>query len=163
MDAVTKIFSFRSRYLTVAIDGKSQKYRAAEVTISNCDILSKILYPMGPDVSMDDGHLDVWILSAKTFLDYPRYLFEMIAHRPQKHLSHFINSEKSVSITSRVPLQVQADGDIIGTTPIKVDVLPGAVTVLVPEIPVPPADVNLDIEKIISQYLSGFGQTARRK
>jgi len=30
---------------------------------------------------------------------------------------------------------VQADGDIIGTTPLEVEVLPGALTVLVPEKP----------------------------
>jgi diacylglycerol kinase (ATP) len=161
--AILKIFSFRNRYLTVAIDGKSQTYRAAEVTISNCDILSRILYPMGPDVSMDDGHLDVWVLSAKTLLDYPLYVFEMITRRPAKHLSHFINSEKSVSIKSRVPLPVQADGDIIGTTPVKVDVLPAALTVLVAEKPVPLLGDDLDLDRVISQYLSGFARTARRK
>ena len=127
--AMLKIFTFRNRYLAVAVDGKANKYRAVEVTISNCGILSKMLYPMGPDVSIDDGHLDVWILSSKTLLDYPRYLFEMITRRPAKHLSHFINSERSVSIRSRVPLPMQADGDIIGTTPVQVEVLAGALTV----------------------------------
>ena len=34
-----------------------------------------------------------------------------------------------------MPLTVQADGDIIGTTPIDVELLPGAVTVVVPEEP----------------------------
>ena len=161
--AILKIFTFRNRYLPVAIDGQTHTYRAVEVTISNCDILSKILYPKGPDVSIDDGHLDVWILSAKTFLDYPLYLFQMITRRPQKHLSHFINSEKRVSIKSRIPLPVQADGDIIGTTPVEVEVLKGALTVLVAEKPVPIPDQDLDLNRIISQYLSGFAQTGRRK
>jgi diacylglycerol kinase (ATP) len=161
--AILKMFTFRNRYLAVAIDGKTRAYRAAEVTISNCDILSKILYPKGPDVSIDDGHLDVWILSSKTLLDYPRYLFQMITRRPAKNLSHFINSEKSVSIKSRVPLPVQADGDIIGTTPVKVEVLPGALTVLVAEKPVPIPDHDLDRNRIMSQYRSGFVQTDRRK
>jgi YegS/Rv2252/BmrU family lipid kinase len=161
--AILKIFTFRNRYLPVAIDGQTHTHRAVEVTISNCDILSKILYPKGPDVSIDDGHLDVWILSAKTFLDYPLYLFQMITRRPQKHLSHFISSEKSVSIKSRIPLPVQADGDIIGTTPVEVEVLKGALTVLVAEKPVPVPDQDLDRSRIMSQYLSGFAQTGRRK
>jgi diacylglycerol kinase (ATP) len=161
--AILKIFTFKNRHLAVAIDGKTQTYRAAEVTISNCDILSKILYPKGPDVSIDDGHLDVWILSAKTLLDYPQYLFEMITRRPAKHLSHFINSEKSVSIRSRVPLPVQADGDIIGTTPVEVEVLPGALTVLVAEKPIPVRDDDLDRNRVMSQYLSGFAHNSTRK
>jgi len=161
--AIIKIFTFRNRYLAVAIDGKTRTYRAVEVTISNCGILSKMLYPRGPDVRIDDGHLDVWTLSSKTFRDYPRYLFEMITRRPAKDLSHFRNSEKNVSIRSRIPLPVQADGDIIGTTPVEVEVLPGMLTVLVAEKPVPLPDDDLDRNRVMSQYLSGFPQPAWRK
>ena len=156
--AFLKIFTFRRRHLAVAVDGKTDTYRAVEVTISNCGILSKILYPKGPDVSIDDGHLDIWILNAKAFLDYPLYLFQMLTRRPAKHLSHFISSQKSVSISSRVPLPVQADGDIIGTTPIEVDVLSGAVTVLVPENPVPEEGQDLDRERIMLEYFPGYSQ-----
>jgi hypothetical protein len=49
--------------------------------------------------------------------------------------AHFIRAEKTVSIRRHVPLPVQADGDIIGTTPIDVAVLPGVRTVLVSETP----------------------------
>jgi diacylglycerol kinase (ATP) len=161
--AILKLFTFRNRYLRVAIDGRTKTYRAVEVMISNCDVLSKILYPMGPDVSIDDGHLDVWILSAKTLLDYPLYLFQMITRRPQKHLSHFINSEKSISIKSGVSLPVQADGDIIGTTPVEVEVRPGTLTVLVAETPVPGPLADLDPNRLRSQYLSGLALPGRRK
>jgi hypothetical protein len=128
-----------------------------------CGLLVKMLYPKGPDVRIDDGHLDVWIVSLQALLDYPRYLFEMITGRPAKHLSHFINSEKSVSIKSKVPLPVQADGDIIGATPIEFEVLPGAVTVVVAEKPVPLLDQDLDRNRVKSQYLSGFARADRRK
>jgi diacylglycerol kinase (ATP) len=161
--AIPKIFALRRRYLSVAVDGNSLKYRAAEVEILNCGILANVLYPQGPDIRIDDGHLDVWIMSSKTLLDYPRYLFQMITRRPSKQLSHFINSEKSVSIRSKIPLPVQADGDIIGTTPIELEVLPGALTVLVPEKPVTVPALDLDRNRVMSQYRSGFAQTRRRK
>jgi len=141
--AILKIFTLRSRYLAVAIDGKALSYRAVEVAIFNCGILAKQLYPKGPDIRIDDGHVDVWVASLGTLLDYPRYLFEMITRRPAKHLSHFINSEKGVSIKTRVPLPVQADGDIIGTTPVELEVMPSAVTIIVPKEPVTP-DSGLD-------------------
>ncbi|MCX5998933.1 MAG: diacylglycerol kinase family lipid kinase [Chloroflexi bacterium] len=158
--AILKIFALRRRYLVVAVDGKALKYRAVEVAILNSGILTNVLYPKEPDIRIDDGHLDVWIVSLKTLLDYPWYLFERIAGRPAKQLSHFINSEKSVSIRSSVPLPVQADGDIIGMTPVEVEVLPGALTVLVPEKAVPVPDHDLDRNRVMSQYLSGFAQTA---
>jgi diacylglycerol kinase family enzyme len=34
-----------------------------------------------------------------------------------------------------VPLPVQADGDIVGTTPVAIEILPAALTVLVPANP----------------------------
>lgn len=129
-----KIFRFRPRSLDVTIDGKALSYRAVEVAISNCGILAKTLYPSGPDIRTDDGHLDVWILSMATFLDYVRYLVGIIFGRRAK--AQFFIAEKSVAITSHAPLASQADGDIIGTTPLTVEVLPGALSILVPEQPV---------------------------
>ena len=110
---ILKIFTLRRRYLVVTVDGKALNYRAVEVAIFNCGILANVLYPKGPDIRIDDGHLDVWIVSSKTFQDYPRYLFQMITRMRAKRLSHFLSSGNSVSIRSSVPLPVQADGDII--------------------------------------------------
>ena len=128
-----KIFRFRPRPLDVTVDGKLLRYRAVEVAISNCGILAKRMYPKGPDIRTDDSRVDVWILSMKTILDYVRYLLGIVFGWRAK--AQFLVAEKSVAITSRVPLIAQADGDIIGTTPLEIEVLPGALTVLVPELP----------------------------
>jgi len=130
---IVKLFTLKGHYFVVTVDGKTLKYRAAEVAIFNCGIIAKSLYPKGPDILTDDGHLDVWVLNAKTIQDYPWYLFQMITRRPAKHLSHFVTSEKRISIKSDVPIPVQADGDIIGITPIEIELLPGAIEVVVPE------------------------------
>ena len=129
-----KIFRFLPRPLEVTVDGKTRKYRAVEVAISNCGILAKMMYPKGPEIRTDDGRLDVWILSMNSFLDYVRYLLGIVFGWSAK--AQFFIAEKGVAITSRVPLPAQADGDIIGTTPLEVEVLAGALTVLVPEPPV---------------------------
>ncbi len=133
--AIFKLLKFKllkPRHLIVTVDGEAHKYRAVEVAITNCGILGKMLYPKGPDICVDDGHLDVWVLSMQTFLDYPRYLFDLVTGRPTKLHAHFIKAEKSISIRCSVPLSVQADGDIIGRTPVEIEILPGALTVLVP-------------------------------
>jgi len=148
----------RRRLITVDVDGKTVKYRAVEAAVFNCGMLAKTLYPRGPDIRIDDGHLDVWIVSFKTILDYPLYLFRMIRERPSKHLSHFINSNKCVMVKSSIPLPVQADGDIIGTTPVEIEVLPGAVTVFVSEKPSIASEEALDRQRIMSQYRYGYSQ-----
>jgi YegS/Rv2252/BmrU family lipid kinase len=130
---IVKLFTLKDHYFVVTVDGKTLKSRAAEIAIFNCGIIAKSLYPQGPDILVDDGRLNIWVLNAKTIQDYPWYLFQMIARRPAKHLSHFVTAEKKISIKSDVPVQVQADGDIIGMTPIEIEGLPGAIEVIVPE------------------------------
>jgi diacylglycerol kinase (ATP) len=132
-EALRNLFKMKFRHITVEIDGNSVLYRAVEVAVFNSGMLAKTLYPMGPDVCIDDGHLDVWIVSVQTILDYPVYLFSMIKGRPSKHLSHFISANVCIKVKSSIPLPVQADGDIIGVTPLEIAVLPGAVTVFVPQ------------------------------
>ncbi len=133
--AILKLLSSKPRYLVVEVDGKAHPYRAVEVAILNCGMPGKAPYPKNPDIRIDDGHLGVWILSMKTFWDYVRYAIGLGTGWPVHREAQFIRAAKTVSIRSNVPLQVQADGDITGTTPINVEVLPGALAVLVPKEP----------------------------
>lgn len=130
---ILKVLSSRPRYLVISVDGQAHPYRAVEVTIMNCGLLAKTFYPKGPDIRMDDGQLGVWILSMQTIWDYFRYAIGVMAGSHVNRAAQFIRAEKTVSIRSNRPFPVQADGDIIGTTPVEVEVLPGALTVLVPE------------------------------
>ena len=133
--AIAKVLSSKPRYLVVEVDGTAHPYRAVEVTIMNCGVLADSLYPKGPEIRIDDGHLGVWILSMKTFGGYLRYLIGVVTGSPVHPEAQFISAGKTVSIRSKHPLPVQADGDMIGTTPFEVEVLPGALTVLVPGSP----------------------------
>jgi diacylglycerol kinase (ATP) len=132
-NTIPRMFTLKRRHLVVAVDGRGQEYRAIEVAIMNCGMLAKMLYPKGPEIRIDDGCLDVLILGTKPVRDYPLYIFRILTGRTPDILSRFIKVEKCVAIRSNVPLPVQADGDMIGTTPLDVELLPGAVTVLVPE------------------------------
>lgn len=126
-----KVLSSKPRYLIVEADGKAHSYRAVEAAIMNCGLLGRLFYPKGPEIRIDDGHLGIWILSIKTTWDYLRYVTGIVAGWTVNPETHFIRAERTISIRSNVPLPVQADGDIIGTTPVDVEVLPGVLTVLV--------------------------------
>ena len=159
---ILQVFHFRPRHLEVAVDGDTRAYHAVEVAVANCGILAKMLFPKGPDIHVDDGHLDVWILSTKTLLDYPRYLLKIIAGRPASPRVHFIKAEKNIAIRSTVPLPVQADGDVIGTTPVEIEVLRGAVKVIVPEKPAVQPGLRLARELFMAQYLTSFRKPGTR-
>lgn len=130
--AILKMLSSRPRHLVVEVDGVAHPYRALDVTIMNCGLLGKLLHPGGPDIQIDDGHLGVWILNLKTVWDYPRYAIGVVTGWKKTPQAHFVRAAHAVSIRSRGPLPVQADGDMIGSTPIEAEVLPGALTVWCP-------------------------------
>lgn len=160
--AILKVFEFRPRHIEVIVDGVSRKHRAVEVAILNCGILAAMLFPKRPDIHVDDGHLDVWILDTKTLLDYPRYLFRIVARRPGNPRAHFIEAERSIAVRSAAPLPVQADGDVIGTTPVDIEVIRGAVRVFVPEKPAVEPGLQLAREIFMTQYLPWAGRKRSR-
>lgn len=130
--ALRKMFSSRPRRLIVEVDGVAHPYRAVDVTIMNCGLLGKLLHPGGPEIRIDDGHLGVWILSLRGIWDYPRYAIGVATGWNVIPKAHFLRAAHSVRIRSRDPLPVQADGDMIGSTPIHAEVLPGVLTVWCP-------------------------------
>ena len=129
--AILKVLSTRPCFLVVEVDGTPHAVRAVEVTIMNCR-LAQTLYPQGPVIHIDDGHLGVWILSMKTLGGYLRYALAVVTGTTVKSQAQFIRAARTVRIRSRHPLRVQADGDIIGTTPVEVEVMRGALKVIVP-------------------------------
>jgi YegS/Rv2252/BmrU family lipid kinase len=134
--AVWKVLQAKPQRLEITVDGETREYQATDVAISNCGILAKALNPNGPDIRADDGRIDVCILCMKTPLEYPWYYFlRRIAPKRVNKIIHELSAQKSVSVRSDGPISVQADGDIIGTTPTMVEVLPSALSVLVPETP----------------------------
>lgn len=132
--AVWKVLQAKPQRLEVTVDGETRVYHATDVAISNCGILAKALNPNGPDVRADDGQIDICILCMKTPLEYPWYYFlKRVAPQRVNKIMHEIVARCRVTVRSDAPLVVQADGDIIGTTPVEVEVQPLALAVLVPE------------------------------
>ncbi|MDD4101553.1 MAG: diacylglycerol kinase family protein [Kiritimatiellae bacterium] len=131
--AVWKVLQARPQRFEVTVDDDTNVYNATDIAISNCGILARALNPNGPDIRADDGQVDVCILCMKTPLEYPWYYFlKRIAPGRVNKIIHEMPALKRVTIKSAAPVIVQADGDIIGNTPLTIEVLPKAVTVIVP-------------------------------
>lgn len=161
--AILKMFEFRPRSLEVVVDGETHKVRSVEVAIANCGILTKLLFPKGPDIRVDDGRLDVCILDTATLLDYPRYLLGVLRRRPAVSRVRYLGARKSVAIRSARALPVQADGDIVGATPIEIELIPGAVGVIVPERPAAEPALHLARDILMAQYLPSFLKAGERR
>jgi diacylglycerol kinase family enzyme len=84
-------------------------------------------------VALDDGRIDVCIVRARSILDYLKMAWAVLTgqQRQEPHLQSFL-AEERVIVETRSELPVQGDGDFIGYPPVEVQVVPGAVQIVVP-------------------------------
>ncbi len=128
---------FQLQRYTLTINGQPQSIRAAEVMISNTTLLVKPPFLFGPPETLDDGQLEIYLVTARTLGDYIRLVWDLF-RRPGKSaakLSHLAATHK-VRIEADRSHLVQADGELIGNTPVEVQLVPKAIHLIMPK-PVP--------------------------
>jgi diacylglycerol kinase family enzyme len=86
----------------------------------------------GPQVRLDDGVLDVCIVRARVPPDYFKIAWSLLRRQKKDPRVRFLRAKRSIVINAGRPLPVEADGDLIGQTPVQMLVVPAAVRVIVP-------------------------------
>jgi diacylglycerol kinase (ATP) len=122
-------------HLLIEADGRQRRVRAPMVTIANSPFVGAA-YALAPDACIDDGLLDVVIFRG---LGVARILAHLIAVFGGRRLPQppgtIVLRARSVRVSMvhrhRRPLPVHADGTAHGTTPVRFEIAPGALHVLV--------------------------------
>jgi diacylglycerol kinase (ATP) len=131
--ALTRLLGFQPRKFLLAVDGRKRHFRASQVLVANGGILGQPPFRWGPGIRPDDGRLDVCIVRARTLLDYLRLAWHVLTGQHKKSPNvKYLASHRDILIDTKHPLPVQADGEIIGETPVRVVAAPGAIQVVVP-------------------------------
>jgi YegS/Rv2252/BmrU family lipid kinase len=132
--AMTRLLGFQPRRFTLTTDGHEKRTRASQIVVANCGILGQPPFRWGPDIRPDDGRLDVCIVRARNLTDYLRISWYVLTgqHRRSPNV-RYLAARRQVNIASAHPLPVQGDGEIIGETPVNIEVVPRAVAVIIPE------------------------------
>ena len=132
--ALTRLVGFQPRRFRIKADGRQVRPRASQVVIANSGILGQPPFRWGPDIKPDDGRLDVCIVRARTLLNYLSLGWLVLrGQHKQSSRVRYLGARRQVVIETGRPLPVQADGEIIGETPVQVQVVAAAVRVIVPE------------------------------
>ncbi len=86
------------------------------------------------DIHYDDGRLDLFVLESKTSIDYLRAALNVLLRRENEEpdVQRF-EVRDQVRIRGNRRLLVQADGDIIGYTPVTAKLARKVVRVIAPE------------------------------
>lgn len=132
---IKRLRLFRLQRYMLTIDGQSRRVRASEVLISNTTFLEKATLLYGPPETLNDGQLEVYLDTAHTVGDYLRLVWDLFSGpgKPGAKLYHW-ESKHSVHVDAdRTHQLVQADGEVIGHTPVEIELVPKSIHVIMPK------------------------------
>lgn len=130
------IAGFQPQHFTIVADGHYIRKWASQVIIANGSLMGTKFLRWGTDIHLDDKHVMVCIVSARTGLDYLELAWHFVRHQHGRSRGvHYVNAQHFVSVDADHGLPVQADGEIIRQTPVRVQIIPHAVEIIVPVSP----------------------------
>ncbi len=133
MAAAKHILAFKTHRFTVTVDGTTRKLRASQIVVANTGMMGQPPFRWGPDIHPDDGRLNICFIKSAGFRDYARLFWVVFrGHREKTPTMRHQGFDREMTIRSRHPLPVQADGEIIGATPVTIEVVHHALSVVVP-------------------------------
>jgi diacylglycerol kinase (ATP) len=131
--AFTRLIGYQPTRFTIVADGRRLRPRALQVLIANGGVLGAPPFRWGPDIRPDDGKINVCIVSARTALDYLGLIWHTLLGQQRRDRNvRYLVAKRSIAISADHPLPIQADGEIIGDTPLQIEVVPNALKVIVP-------------------------------
>lgn len=138
--AVLRREFFRVR---LTVDGQVFESTAAAVMIANFGAVLSDRITFGPGIRCDDGMLDACMYSPRNLRDALRIMWRLLRKNFASDKTMLYRSGTHIRIETDPPHRVQADGELLGTTPIDVTVEPRAARLLVPTQPHAPRRVAL--------------------
>ncbi len=132
--AIGTILHSNARHFVVRVDDKPYRIHANEVMIANCKFLGLQPQLDGVQIDPNDGRLDMFIVRARSIRGFLNVFARFILRRkPQEDRNiRYLAARKSIEIRSETPMPVQADGEVIGRTPVSVRLIPSALRIIVP-------------------------------
>jgi diacylglycerol kinase family enzyme len=133
--AIRVLIGLQPYRFNLVVDGVAHSLRASEVFISGTSLLKEEALFKDVKMRADDGQLELFVVKARTARDYFLLLWDIVRGRVRRsHEMSYYPLRKQVKINTKKPLIVQADGEVIGYTPVKIKVVAQAVPVLVPRV-----------------------------
>ena len=120
---------FRPRTVRLDADGQEFAGRAFNVVVANCRFYGGGMQ-ISPKSDPCDGALEVLVMigpKSDAFTTLPKVYRG--THLPHRHITELRASR--IQIEADAPLEIEADGEILGTTPATFEVIPQAIRVKV--------------------------------
>lgn len=120
----------RKTVFQLEIDGVRKEVAALELFIANIGALLAPQYTLA-DSSPDDGKFEVCAVHNGGLEQVPNALLDIFLRKRKRHID-CIATAQNIMVSCEGRLPVQADGDLIGSTPVTISIVPCAATFVVP-------------------------------
>jgi diacylglycerol kinase (ATP) len=117
--------------VSVEADGERRQGRMLDVVVANCQYLGGGMR-MCPEAVPDDGLFDVLLIGDITKRDLAVTLPKVYRGTHLPHPKAEALRARTVTVDAPVPLPIELDGEQPGTTPVRFEVVPGALRLRVP-------------------------------
>ena len=107
------------------------EFEGNTILLSNIGKIGDINLKVTPDTSAHDERFDLTVISSRSLWDLVAVLFRMLTwrYRPTPRLHHF--QAREVTIATQPPVAVQIDGEEMGQTPLRAEIIAGGVKLIV--------------------------------
>ena len=124
----------RDRFAVRVVVDETEEIRrdAAAVMIVNFGAVLGDLFHFGPGIQADDGHLDLCLFSPETFGDAVRVMWRLLRKDFREDRCLVYRAGRTFRVETTPARAAQADGELLGRTPLVARVEPLAATLLVP-------------------------------
>ena len=113
-------------------DGVVREGHAVGVLVANLGTVLGGLITLGKDIRPDDGILHVVIFAPRHLWDAIRVFARMLTGSVGNDACVSYVAGSTIRLETTPPRRAQADGELLGTTPIDITVRPGAARLLIP-------------------------------
>ena len=131
VSGVLTTMDFMGTPATLMTDHDTVRDRLILAVVSNGQLYGRV-WRMAPKAKMDDGLLDVGVLTGHGWPTTIRHVVGLTIRQHVKDPNFNLYRTAQLSISSKEPLPVHVDAETIGTTPIEIEIVPHALNVVVP-------------------------------
>lgn len=134
--ALRWIFDLQPMRFSLVVDGARYRHDASSVVAANGTTLGAQPFRWTEDGDPGDGTVEVCLLRASALRDYLAVGWSALTrrHRFNPRIK-IIKAQRTISISTRRPMPVQGDGELIGDTPVQIEIVPAALKIVVPAEP----------------------------
>ncbi|MBB5351688.1 YegS/Rv2252/BmrU family lipid kinase [Haloferula luteola] len=132
ISGLKSLFSLTRSRIQLTVDDQTFRFRAHTVIAINVGEIHGSGVALGSNLSPHDGKLDLAIVSPNSLAGILRVVFRLLTRRYDGATELRYFKAERIRVEAHPPLNLEIDGEPIGTTPFEAHVVPGGTQLIVP-------------------------------